>query len=195
MPKDAPPNGGALESAGPVGSWTRVSGMQAMLNRWAAYQLLLNGTRGSAQLVHTHLISEDVLLAMPGEHPDAGPSVDLAKFSHHDWVLPHERLTCHEMVIRACAAAGFTPRPVASATDFAVQLALVRAGVGVALVPGLGCTAVPVGVSLHRLRTPVRRHISFATRVGSRSDSGLSALRRAIAENARRAIPARGDHL
>ncbi len=35
MPQDAPPNGGAQDSA-PVGSWSRVAGMQAKLHRWAA---------------------------------------------------------------------------------------------------------------------------------------------------------------
>src|SRR5512133_2313812 len=35
MPKEAPPNGGAREPV-PVGSWSRVSGMQAKLHRWAA---------------------------------------------------------------------------------------------------------------------------------------------------------------
>ncbi|MFI9329271.1 group II intron reverse transcriptase/maturase [Kitasatospora sp. NPDC052868] len=35
MPKDAPPNGGALLEAIPMGSWQRVSEMQAKLHRWA----------------------------------------------------------------------------------------------------------------------------------------------------------------
>src|SRR4051794_40517099 len=35
MPKDAPPNGGALDSV-PMGLWSRVSEMQAKLHRWAA---------------------------------------------------------------------------------------------------------------------------------------------------------------
>ena len=35
MPKDAPPNGGA-RGPGPAGPWSRVSGMQAKLHRWAA---------------------------------------------------------------------------------------------------------------------------------------------------------------
>jgi RNA-directed DNA polymerase len=35
MPKDAPPNGGALDSV-PRGPWSRVSEMQAKLHRWAA---------------------------------------------------------------------------------------------------------------------------------------------------------------
>ena len=34
MPQDAPPNGGACDSA-PEGPWSRVAGMQAKLHRWA----------------------------------------------------------------------------------------------------------------------------------------------------------------
>jgi RNA-directed DNA polymerase len=36
MPKDAPPNGGALLEDGPIGPRRRVSEMQAKLHRWAA---------------------------------------------------------------------------------------------------------------------------------------------------------------
>ena len=35
MPQEAPPNGGAPDPA-PMGSWSRVAGMQAKLHRWAA---------------------------------------------------------------------------------------------------------------------------------------------------------------
>jgi RNA-directed DNA polymerase len=36
MPKEAPPNGGALPSEVPTGPRRRVSEMQAKLHRWAA---------------------------------------------------------------------------------------------------------------------------------------------------------------
>jgi RNA-directed DNA polymerase len=36
MPKDAPPNGGAVSSGVPMGPRRRVSEMQAKLHRWAA---------------------------------------------------------------------------------------------------------------------------------------------------------------
>jgi hypothetical protein len=35
MPQDAPPNGGAQDTA-PQREWSRVAGMQAKLHRWAA---------------------------------------------------------------------------------------------------------------------------------------------------------------
>ena len=47
------------------------------------------------------------------------------------------------MIQRACARAGFVPRVVARATDFAVLLSLVAAGAGVTLVPELAARNLP----------------------------------------------------
>ncbi|MCU1693370.1 MAG: LysR family transcriptional regulator [Frankiales bacterium] len=140
----------------------------------------------SPALVAAALAVENVLLAVPAG-PTAGaeswqtlPTVALADYAHHDWVLPHPLWTCHEMVHRACAAAGFAPRSVAEATDYAVQLALVGAGVCVALVPQLGCIDVPAGVQLRRLEEPVRRTSFTVTRSSSRADPGLLHVRQLL---------------
>jgi DNA-binding transcriptional LysR family regulator len=133
----------------------------------------------SPALVAVPLAVEDVLLAVPAGSAPRAPSSDelpvvaLADYARRDWVLPHSLWTCHEMVQRACAAAGFAPRPVADATDYSVQLALVAAGVGVALVPQLGCATIPSGVELRRLREPVQRTSFTVTRSASRADVGL----------------------
>lgn len=137
----------------------------------------------SPALVAVPLAVEELLLAVPAGSTsgasswDALPAVALADYALHDWVLPHSLWTCHEMAQRACAAAGFAPRSVADATDYAVQLALVAAGVGVALVPQLGCTDVPGGVELRCLRDPVHRTTSTVTRSSSRADPGLLRVR------------------
>ena len=65
---------------------------------------------------------------------------------------------------------------VAEATDFSTQLSLVAAGVGVALIPNLGCIAVPEQVMLHRLAQPVHRHPHLAARSAWRADPGLARL-------------------
>jgi DNA-binding transcriptional LysR family regulator len=80
------------------------------------------------------------------------------------------------MVERACGLAGFTPHAVAEATDFSTQLALVAAGVGVALIPELGCVGVPEQVMLCRLAEPVHRHLHLAARRNWRADPGLAQL-------------------
>jgi len=133
----------------------------------------------SAGLVAIPLATEKVLLAVRDDDP-SGDIVDLAAFSHRDWILPHQKMACHEMVVRACGMAGFEPRSVAHATDFRVQLSLVRAGAGVALIPRLGATDVPDGVVLKQLKAPVLRHHFAVTRQSSAADAGLARVRQLV---------------
>jgi DNA-binding transcriptional LysR family regulator len=137
------------------------------------------------------LVSEEMLLATAaGAAPattDAG-AAPLADQAHSDWVIPHDELTCAEMVRRACAAAGFQPHVVAEATDFSVQLELVAAGIGVALVPRLAARAVPEEVRLLRVHPQVERHHFALTRRSADTDPGLRRIVEALAENATRLL-------
>jgi DNA-binding transcriptional LysR family regulator len=146
-----------------------------------------------AQVTHqgiqtTHLAQEDVLLArpradtsvgataqQPQQSPD-GETVRLEDHAHANWIVPHRQWSCYEMIERACGLAGFAPHTVAEATDFSTQLALVAAGVGVALIPQLGCVAIPESVTLHRLAQPVHRHLHLAARRGTRAEPGMARL-------------------
>src|SRR5580658_1254741 len=67
---------------------------------------------------------------------------------HRDspWIMASPGTLCHTMAVRACQAAGFTPRIRHHGDDFVTVLALVAAGQGVALVPQLGATGPPSGV-------------------------------------------------
>jgi DNA-binding transcriptional LysR family regulator len=151
---------------------------------------------GVAGLDGVRIASEPVWLAMRADDPalagrstDAVPA-DLRAFARHDWVVPHRRWSCYEMVERACGLAGFAPRTVAEATDFAVILSLVAAGVGVALVPHLTVAAVPDGVVLVPLAQPVFRHDFAVTRSTSAADAGLRRLRELLTASAARLVPA-----
>jgi DNA-binding transcriptional LysR family regulator len=129
--------------------------------------------------------SERVWLAVnDAAFPATGDEVALADFAAHDWIVPGHERTCYEMVERACELAGFTPHAVANATDFRVQLALVGAGIGVALVPELGAIDPPAGVRLLALREPIFRHIVLVSRRGSAADAGLGRIQDAIAAEA-----------
>ena len=75
---------------------------------------------------------------------------------------------CGTVVTTAGRAAGFEPRIVAHASEFATMLALVAAGLGVALVPGLATTAgAAPGVVLVDTRPALERRIFAAVRPGS----------------------------
>lgn len=119
------------------------------------------------------IVSEPIWLAIRADDSAATDEVDLADLADHRWITPTRGLTCFEMTDRACGLAGFRPQVVAESMDFAAQLELVAAGIGVALMPDLTIAAVPPGVRILRTRTPLQRHISAARRSSMSSDAGL----------------------
>ena len=139
-------------------------------------------------LVAEPVAVENVWLATAAT-ADVAP-VSLAGFADHNWIVPDSDLACFEMVQRACGVAGFAPRVVAEATDFSAQLALVGAGVGVALVPDLAVASLPEGVALRPLAVPVLRHHFIVTRTSSQTDAGLRRLVGIMADAAQRVVRA-----
>jgi DNA-binding transcriptional LysR family regulator len=126
-------------------------------------------------LVANTIGSEPVWLALRSDDriSTGGAPERLADFADRAWVIPTPTVTCHTMVERACGLAGFRPRAVAETMDFSVQLALVAAGVGVALVPALTVDTVPDGVELVRLADPIERRIQLAIREPGLGDPGI----------------------
>jgi DNA-binding transcriptional LysR family regulator len=121
------------------------------------------------------LLSDPVLVAVPEAHPLAASdgSVPLTALAGLPFLAPRDTTSCAEMIQRACARAGFVPRVVARASDFAVLLSLVAAGAGVTLVPALGTRLPPgahllgahlPGVRLLRPADPVTRQVFTVSR-------------------------------
>src|SRR5580658_9929382 len=111
------------------------------------------------------LARDPVLLAVPASSPLAGP-VDLDSLAGQPFLSPRSNTSCAEMIQRACARAGFVPRVVARATDFAVLLNLVAAGAGLTLVPELAARRPPPQVRLLHPAEPVTRQIFTVSRCG-----------------------------
>ena len=150
------------------------------------------------------LLEEAIYLASAGAPPThlasagAPPTLDEDTVgkdpvgSHRDspWIMASPGTLCHTMAVRACQAAGFTPRIRHHADDFVTVLALVAAGQGVALVPQLGATGPPPGVVLTEL--PARRRTRIAYRNGTRHHPPVSACIAAIRAAAGAVRPAGG---
>ena len=76
---------------------------------------------------------------LPATHPRAGDdAVDLAALASEPFVGPPDGTSCHDVTVNGCAAAGFTPGFAHRSLDYYAMMALVAAGLGVALVPRLG---------------------------------------------------------
>ncbi|MEV4097367.1 LysR family transcriptional regulator [Streptosporangium saharense] len=94
------------------------------------------------------------------------------------WIVSKPGTLCYEMTVRACQAAGFSPRIRHHIDDFAAVLAMVSAGQGVALVPELGAADPPGNVRLTEL--PTRRRTQVAFRRGASAHPTLAAFTRAL---------------
>jgi DNA-binding transcriptional LysR family regulator len=145
----------------------------------------------SQGLFATALATEEVVLAtavstMPATTRSG--AARLADQAHSNWVIPHAELACAEMVKRACGAAGFEPDVVAEASDFSVQLQLVAAGIGVALVPRLAARGLPEGLQLLPVHPTVERHHFALARRSARTDPGIRRIVELLESNATRLV-------
>ena len=94
------------------------------------------------------------------------------------WIAGSPGTLCHNLVLRACEASGFTPRIRHHADDFGTVLALVAAGQGVSLIPQLGIGGAPAGVTLTPLAC--HRRSSIAYRRGTRDHPAIAAFVAAV---------------
>jgi DNA-binding transcriptional LysR family regulator len=98
-----------------------------------AYDYSLVPLERDPALRYTPLRTEDVVLATDGS--GGGGLADLRGFAAVDWIVGADETADHDLVVRACAVAGFAPRLGHACDDFRVIAGLVSSGLGVALVP------------------------------------------------------------
>ena len=114
---------------------------------------------------------EPLVLAVPADHPLATePVVRMSDLRTEAFVLYGNRDSAvNEAVLRSCERAGFAPRREHEALGTAVLLALVAAGLGVALVPG-SVRAVPLsGVAFRDVTDAGSIPLALAWRRGESS--------------------------
>jgi DNA-binding transcriptional LysR family regulator len=130
------------------------------------------------------LLEEWVSLIMPtGDAslglPEVAPSVtelwpdDLTRFTDHRWIAGCDR--CREHLLQQCAAAGYTPKISFTTDDFVAVQALVGAGLGVALLPGLALRAAR-NPDVRALRLRGTQRCVVAVRYGEPPDPPGTAL-------------------
>jgi DNA-binding transcriptional LysR family regulator len=133
----------------------------------------------------TPLAEDEIHVAVPAGHPAAGPRIALRALADERWVAGYLDTACHRVVVTACRAAGFEPRIAARSNDFRVVLALVAAGHGVALVPGLAVDRLPDGVALARpAERGLARRVVAAVRAGGGGRPAVASLLDALHEAA-----------
>ncbi|MDW6066070.1 LysR substrate-binding domain-containing protein [Streptomyces sp. FXJ1.4098] len=144
-----------------------------------------------ARFEQSHLLEEPHIMLVPADHPLArAESVRLEDAAAEDWVVADPGTCDHAQRVRMlCAAAGFSPRIVHAATQWAAVWSLVGNGLGVSLVPRLaegaaGQSVVRVPVSNENM--PMRRILTCVRR-GSRRhplvDLGIRVLEEVVSDH------------
>lgn len=117
------------------------------------------------------LLDDPLDVVVPRDHPlTRRGRVTLADTAGESWIVGRPGTTYHQLVLTACAAAGFSPRVDHYADEWDTGTALVAQHFGIILVPRLariGPDWPVTRIPLHGDPTPAR-HVLSATRAGSR---------------------------
>lgn len=93
-------------------------------------------------LVLRPLLADRLLCLVPEDHPAAAAGrVELAELAGDPVIAGCPR--CRRHLVELCERAGFVPRIDFATDDYPAVVGLVRAGLGVAVLPGLAVRAVP----------------------------------------------------
>ncbi|ALG13787.1 LysR family transcriptional regulator [Kibdelosporangium phytohabitans] len=143
----------------------------------------MNPPRKGVRLIH--LMHDPLRAVLPKGHRLASKRyVDLADLAEEPWIstefVPGP---CADLMMNACAAAGFTPNVAVESEDYTTSQGFVAAGLGVALIPRLGLDATHLGVVAKRVRRPEPvREIYAAIRDSSAQDPAVQAFLTALTE-------------
>ncbi|MGW4627238.1 LysR family transcriptional regulator [Streptomyces rubiginosohelvolus] len=133
------------------------------------------------------LLADPLDVALPAGHPLADASgLRLADLAADRWIFGGSG-PWSEITTAACEAAGFVPEQAHSAAGWTAILALVEAGMGVALVPRMASREQRrEGVVMRVLEADrPRRHVVAAVRHGAESGPAVARVLAALTESAR----------
>ncbi|WP_236240714.1 LysR family transcriptional regulator [Streptomyces sp. CC228A] len=131
------------------------------------------------------LLADPLDVALPQDHPaTAAPELRLADLAEEPWIFGGSG-PWSEITLTACEAAGFVPDRAHSAAGWPAILAMVGAGMGVALIPRMAATAGTGGAVVRPLTPdPPRRHVLAAVRSGAEASPAIARVLTALRESA-----------
>lgn len=120
-------------------------------------------------------------IALPADHRLARePGLRLAQLAGEPWIHGHSGPWAH-ITTAVCEAAGFVPVRAHSAADWSAILAMVGAGMGVALVPRMARVVNDQRIAVHVLEADrPRRHVIAAVRRGAEEAPATSRVLEAL---------------
>ncbi|GLW94797.1 LysR family transcriptional regulator [Actinokineospora globicatena] len=139
----------------------------------------------------THLLDDPYRVVLPRGHRLAGKRViDLADLADEPWVGEWPMGgPCWQIILDACAAAGFTPSVTVESEDYTNAQGFVAAGLGISLIPVMGLSNPHPGIITRRIRNPEPiREIHAAVRETTLDSPPLIELLTALREAAAHAV-------
>jgi DNA-binding transcriptional LysR family regulator len=123
----------------------------------------------NAGLEFCEFLSDPLYVALPpgragGRTVAPGSAVPLLELRDSFWIMDTEDSHLGQVTLRACRASGFEPHVRSNCKDFSVIIALVEAGLGVGMLPGLAIHDRAVRASIHPTDPPLARRIASVIR-------------------------------
>ncbi|ASU81849.1 LysR family transcriptional regulator [Nocardiopsis gilva YIM 90087] len=138
-------------------------------------------TSGDTRFTRSSLLADPLDVAVPVGHRLAGtPGLRLADLADEAWIYGDSG-PWRDITLTACADAGFVPERAHVASNWAAILAMVGAGMGVALVPRLAAPESGPDVAIRVLHADrPRRHVVSAVRAGAEDRPHVAQVLRAL---------------
>jgi DNA-binding transcriptional LysR family regulator len=130
------------------------------------------------------LVPRDLVPApgAPGVAPRAAVdrTVPLARLAGAPWIMDTETSTIYRAVLRHFRRAGFEPVVRSNCRDYSVIIALVEAGLGAAVLPGLALRERQVRAVVVPLDPPLHRRVMVALKPERRAHPAVAAMLAAL---------------
>ena len=135
------------------------------------------------------LLTEPIFVALPPGHPAGDGPVPLAGLRDEAWIMDTEASGISRALVRACRREGFDPHVRSNCRDYSVIIALVEAGLGVAVLPGLALRDREIRARVAPVDPPLERRVRIAVKPERRGHPAVAAM---LAELQRVAAAAAG---
>lgn len=172
-----------LTEAEPTESLAALAAGQADLVVAFSYDEERCGDLDREGLVRQPLLDDELLLATPAGALPHTDCVDIASLRDAAWIAGCPQ--CRGHLVALTTTAGYSPRVNFETEDYVTVLGLVRAGLGVALVPSLVLRSIRThGIDLHPLAQPSARQIEVITTPDLARVPAVNAMLEALCEAA-----------
>ncbi len=122
------------------------------------------------------IFRDPLYVAVPPDEETPAGGIAFADLRDHSWIMDTETSGIFGVTVRACRRAGFDPNVRSHCRDDSVILALVAAGLGVGVIPGLALHDRTVRARIVALRPPLERRVLAAVRSERRGHPAVAAL-------------------